>query len=515
MRSIRRSWPPITWVLLAVFLTSPGAVSAEPGGNWEPASAMGTARAGHTATLLPDGRVLVVGGERASADNQSPPLTAELYDPRADTWRPTAPAAGQLSGAHKAVPLSDGTVLVIGNALPPGRGQASAVYDPRADRWRAAGTLAANHAMGYALTVLGDGSVLVTGGGLDWPETAAAERYDPRAGTWRPAGSMTTKRMHHAAVLLTDGTVLVVGGEFTRPTAERYDPATDTWRATGNPGVLGSAGHAVALEDGTVLILGATGRENVIAAERYDPRAETWRPAGASGLTNATAPVPLPGGRLLLLGTEPSGREGRAVLYDPRTDIWQPTSPMTTNRLWPHVTQLRDGTVLVSGGDPRGEMWPPVGPLTAEVYDPAAGRWRDAGAVPVGDGHTATVLPNGRVLLAGGFLYPDHLAAAALFRPAGVAPLPALPNTGGGGGATLWPTWLIAAGFLVLLGGAGRARRLMAAMRRGDDPAPGSSRGRSWEGGRDAAVLASNSSGSDCSLPETAMQAASTSAARI
>ena len=107
------------------------------------------------------------------------------------------------------------------------------------------------------------------------------------------------------------------------------------------------------------------------------------------------------------------------------------TGALAAARYYHSATLLADGKVLVSGGDLQG-AWPPTNPQTAEVYDPAAGRWGDAGATPVGEGHTATALADGRALLAGGSFGPTYLAAAALYRPAGVAPLPALPNTGGG-----------------------------------------------------------------------------------
>ncbi|WP_395845218.1 Kelch repeat-containing protein [Cystobacter fuscus] len=104
--------------------------------------------------------------------------------------------------------------------------------------------------------------------------------------------SMGSVRTEHAATLLADGRVLVVGG--TGPsgelvTAEVYDPATHTWSATGSLAVLRRHHTATLLNDGRVLVVGGTGSSgNVALAELYDPATGTWSPGGVREL------VPLP-----------------------------------------------------------------------------------------------------------------------------------------------------------------------------------------------------------------------------
>ena len=201
---------PLRVALALLFLLAPATAGGAAGpGVWQPTGSMDVGRAYHTASLLHDGSVLVVGGEYALVH----PLMAEIYDPGSGAWRPLRMTGRLHAQGHSATMLRDGRVLIIG-------GGAADIYDPWGGGWYPTGPLPAGTVdVGSTVTVLADGRVLVAGGGLDWHATAASAVLDPRTRTWRAVGNMTVPRYDHTATLLADGTVLVLGG-----TAEVYDP---------------------------------------------------------------------------------------------------------------------------------------------------------------------------------------------------------------------------------------------------------------------------------------------------
>lgn len=206
-------------------------------GRWSPAGSMGSPRFEHTATLLGDGRVLMVGGLGSVGDEIVPLASAEIYDPAANAFiRTTDPAEGRAN--HAAALLGDGSVLVTGGAGGPNGDVSLAsaeIFEPRQARWSNAESLAQGRS-GHTATALADGGVLVAGG-----ESVArgarrsltgAEVFEPPGRKWRPAGEMRCPRSEQAAVLLGDGTVLVVAGDAAFPgqapiaqsCTDRYQP---------------------------------------------------------------------------------------------------------------------------------------------------------------------------------------------------------------------------------------------------------------------------------------------------
>lgn len=346
--------------------------SPSPPPAWQPAGDLTIGRQGHTATLLPDGSVLVVGGYGArgtGVDDGPTTPSAERFDPASGTWR----AAGSLlvgRQGHTATPLPDGTVLVVGGYGDDGPLASAEIYDPRRDRWTVTGDLLAARGE-HTATLLADGSVLVAGGYAIPPEadpdyedygiavTATAERYDPVGRRWQAVGEMTIPRMEHSATLLPGGDVLVVGGrnyeeeDDTGETAERFSAATGQWRAIAPPGV-GRHGHtATLLIDGTVLVAGGEARP----IERFDPGTNTWRAAGTLTTTRAyhTATL-LPSGLVLFAGGSDMGRLGvlgRAEIFQPSTDLTFVAADLIVPRLAPTATLLGDGSVLLVGGSGR------------------------------------------------------------------------------------------------------------------------------------------------------------------
>lgn len=360
--------------------TSPQVVSlsgyATGPNGWVATGSMITARENHTATLLPNGKVLVAGGES----------DCDIY----------------------------GECSIFSSAE---------LYDPSTGVWTATGSMTTAHA-GHTATLLQNGKVLVAGG-VDESNyaTASAELYDPSTGAWTATGSMTTARTSHTATLLPDGKVLVAGGDCCG-TTELYDPGTGTWTATGSMTTARSGHTATLLQNGKVLVAGGEDQNYTLlaSAELYDPSTGTWAATGSMTTPRAehTATL-LPDGRVLVAGglNATIHPMASAELYDPSTGAWTATEAMSTPRDKHTATLLLNGTVLVAGGD-MGAASP-----SAEVYNPRSGLWSATSAMltpaPLA---TATRLANGNVLVAGGST-PNcdlgcasmGLSAAELFTP--------------------------------------------------------------------------------------------------
>ena len=354
-------------VLLAAVGCPTSLVLAQPAGTFTPTESMTTKRFSHTATLLSDGRVLIAGGNIMSG-KFSPTPSAELYDPSTGTFTAT------------------GTMITT--------------------------------RLGYTATLLPDGKVLIAGGvdALSDP-LATAELYDPHTGTFTAAGDMTVARSGHLATLLSNGKVLIAGGIDPEgypnicPTleacafAELYDPHTGTFTAAGEMTVFPYPKTATLLPDGRVLIAAQS------IADLYDPHTDTFVATG--GMTTPRAgqsATLLPNGKVLIAGGITLGVAVinkplvTAELFDPATGTFiAATGNMITGLALQTSTLLPDGTVLLAGG------WLNGGPANedlagAELYDPLAGTFRATGGMATGRcSHTATLLNDGSVLIAGGY----------------------------------------------------------------------------------------------------------------
>ena len=337
-------------------------------------------RGGLTATLLDTGKVLLVSNQSAS----------ELYDPATHTSALSANTLAVQRSNHTATLLANGAVLIVGgNAFgipPPNRTTTVEIFDPATGLFStAAGQLALGRDRHQAVR-LGDGRVLIIGGNTDTGRTAATEIYDPTTQTFSPAGSMSTAREQFTATLLESEApphtwkVLVTGG-YTNgggSGAEVFDPATGLFTPTTGAMMVSNRGQATAtrLNDGTVLIAGGQSGDIRNEAEIYNPGTNAFTATGAlGGKRYAHTATLLPDGSVLIAGgfdqqTSASYIPALATLerYVPGSAGFQPAGGMAARRSAHSAAPLPGGRVFIAGG--FGQSW--MTGNTGELFDPAA-----------------------------------------------------------------------------------------------------------------------------------------------
>jgi WD40 repeat protein len=348
---------------------------------------------------------------------------------KAASFTTTGPLIGGRAG-HSATLLPNGKVLVVGGFNGTVRLTSSELFSPSTGTWAATGSLTTLRTT-HTATLLSNGKVLAAGGHVSASgSTATCELYDPATGTWTTTGTMATARGNHTATLLLNGKVLVAGG-FNRNTgsavftAELYDPVTGTWTATGSLATARNYHTATLVLSGKVLVAGgapdAAGFTSLSSAEVYDPIGGTWTAIGSMiSARQAHTATLLPDGRVLVSG---GGDVGYFIssteLYDPATGTWTATGALVTARGIHTATLLPDGKVLAAGGNYNSLAAPTIVALSsAELYDPATGIWTASGSLNAARStHVATLLPSGNVLVVAGFYVngPAWLTTAELY----------------------------------------------------------------------------------------------------
>jgi hypothetical protein len=251
-------------------------------GMFSAAGSLNSARYHHTTTLLPSGLALLVGGLSGNNTSGAPVVTAELYDPVAGTFTNTGSVVAAARVFSTATLLPNGKVLIAGGADASGNSQASAeIYDPSSGTFTSTGSMNSPRQF-HTATLLNNGKVLVTGGfDISGNVLNSAELYDPSVGTFTTISPMNVARFTHTTTLLNNGQVLIAAGydlnSNTLASAETYDPVAGTFTLAGSLSHGRGSPTATLLNNGQVLFVGGTDQGvNVADAELYDPVARTF-----------------------------------------------------------------------------------------------------------------------------------------------------------------------------------------------------------------------------------------------
>ena len=280
--------------------------------------------------------------------------------------------------SHTATLLQNGDVLFTGGYFINDRGysdtsQTAEIFHPASNSFEGVSSKLITQRDGHIATLLADGKVLLAGGSLFEGAIAhnSAEIYDPATGLFTSTGAMKARRTNHTATLLKDGRVLIVGG-------------TDGWLDE-------------SLNTGDIEI-----------AEIYDEATGTFSTAGrmSSVRFKHTATL-LPDGRVLVAGGSANYSDtgtNSAEIFDPATGIFTPSGQFVGNREGHTATLLNDGGVLLAGGGWFSDSWEIQNVYSdAYTFNVATGQFALSDfLITPRTGHTATLLNNGHVLLAGG-----------------------------------------------------------------------------------------------------------------
>jgi Kelch motif/Galactose oxidase, central domain len=326
-------------------------------------------RSGHTATLLPNGKVLIAGGMRRNQDFYK---SAELYDPPSGRFF----ATGEMSLGRVgqiAVLLGSGKVLVAGGWVGHACTDSAELYDPSTGKFTLLAARMATRRGGARATILPNGDVLITGGAdHDSPGgIVSAELFRVSDMSFHAVSPMHFARLSHTATLLRDGRVLVVGGrgDKVNTVAEIFDPKTQRFAETGSLATARYKHTAGLLPDGRVLVAGGSDERD-------------W-----------------------------SGNLNSAEIYDPRTGKFSHAPSLISARfkLPEQAVAMQSGELLIAGGSSK-----------VELFDSGAGKFVVASGEIGGPWHfmSETRLQDGRVLLAGGYANNDRATAQAwIYKP--------------------------------------------------------------------------------------------------
>jgi hypothetical protein len=418
-------------------------------------------RANHTATVLPNGQVLITGGQDAAG---TPVNTAEIFDPPSAQFicvggvsaNPPLcnPSMTDNREGHTATSLDDGTVLIVGGkdsatniVNTAERFTPASAVDAAAGAFKSTGSMSDTR-INHTATLLPGGTVLIAGGydGLD--VLATAEVYNPASGTFSPTESsstglstMTTPRQNHSATLLGSGQVLLAGGDnngVILRSGEIYDPPSGVFAAVASQMAQPRESHtATLLNDGLVLIAGGAAPSLsplvVNEAELFDPTPGFFVPSGpmATARQYDTASTLFTGPALIAGGQNALGPLATSELYNGTTFTPGPT--MSTPRLFHTATLFpkfistsctcEDQFVVLAGGIDNGGLIH----ADADLYDVSLNLMLQA--VPGGFtlntmshprlGHTSTVLLVGNMGFYAGGMTSDGsvLNNADIFNP--------------------------------------------------------------------------------------------------
>ncbi len=323
-------------------------------GGIERIATLETARAAHTTTVLPSGKLLVAGGMGEGGRSLSTAELVDLFTGKVNT----VASMRHARAAHTATANPDGRAVLIGGYDGEYLSSVEA-FDPVRQQFAMVGQLNEGRS-GHTATLLPDGRILIVGGvGRGWSFLASAEVFDPGTGQSDRVGSLSVPRESHTATLLTDGRVLVVGGHRGRreamevyASAELYDPATRRFQPAGHLKIARHKHDAVRLADGRVLVVGGadrTDRRFYATTEIYDPVTASFQ----AGPTMASPRYKIQGTSVRLSSGDvlvPAGAR-QAELLEHRSFTFQTVAgEFPTPFFYATATPLVTGDVAIVGG---------------------------------------------------------------------------------------------------------------------------------------------------------------------
>jgi N-acetylneuraminic acid mutarotase len=397
-------------------------------GTFTRTAPMSVGRQFATATLLQDGDVLVAGGFSDCDDDAcEDTAAAELYHPGSGTWSAVADLVKRREQSTATL-LSNGQVLVAGgksigiDSAHYVRLSEAELYNPRSETWSQTGALDQAHS-GATASLLGNGWVLLAGGG-----TAAAVVYQPKRSVWVPTAAMNTVHTDGTATILENGDVLVAGGGVSN--AETYQagrgplvtvaPAAVSFKAR----EVGTTSTARTFRltnngDGGLHVVGLVVSGKHASDFRADDRCAASLPPLATCTIRVTFSPHAPGRRTALVKVIDNAPDSPQIEpltgYGQGPNAWVPTSPMVGSRSEYAAVTLRDGDVLIAGGELGAEQ--PT--ATAELFDPTTQSYTNTGSLSVPlDYVRAALLHDGRVFIAGGLNGDGRVSSAEVYDPA-------------------------------------------------------------------------------------------------
>jgi len=259
-----------------------------PAPGWEYTGDMHSQRSYFTLSLLPDGRVLAAGGYYYDSDDHYL-NSSEIFNPVDQQWYNVADSMSAGRRNHTATMLLDGRILVVGGENASDKLNTAEIFDPATNLWSDAPSMTIKR-VGHTATRLNDGRVLVVGGCFsNLACTDTIEIYNPQTNSWTFIDDLVfTARRNHSAVLLPDGTVLITGGmNYGSPyntyynTAYLFDPAGNSWTPKAAMNATRSEHFMAVRRDGKVLVVGGyksgiLGNIYIKSTELYDPVSNTW-----------------------------------------------------------------------------------------------------------------------------------------------------------------------------------------------------------------------------------------------
>lgn len=348
------------FLLLSCFFVWP-AQAFQFSWKWKATGNLQTNREAYTATLLPNGKVLVAGGNSFGMFLSS----MELYDPSTQTYSATGTMTVPRA-AHTATLLSNGTVLLAGGLSTSGPTASAEIYDPQTGMSTATGSMNSAR-FSHTATAIGTmtGKVLIAGGDGGSSSLSTAEIYDQTGRTFATTGGLLSARSNHTATWLTDNNKILLTGGGQRSnggpvtslsSAELFNPANGSFATTGSMTTARDQHTATALQDGTVLITGGGISYGAVlnSAEIYLPTTGTFSLAGSMSQARENhSAVLLPNNSVVVAGGDDGNFNvsSTAEFFVPSTGTFNPAPSMNSGRNFFTLVLLPGGsTVLAPGG---------------------------------------------------------------------------------------------------------------------------------------------------------------------